>query len=460
MNKNLYELLRKKGFLIGNEVNSDRILKTSSKEIIDLANEVSTLTINDKIIKNHTAFVSSASASLSGGKFPCNALGCRLNSIKKLAQFAALYSDHIFIKNYLTDYASTHCTPNEEKRLLYNFAADLIALSTLEPLTREGKIVIYSLPTKKCPFCLVRDSFGKDTSIKFNHEYLKLLQNYRNRLSGKICKEDNHYSIELSGPEQLLDHGKATLSVFKELPFSKKSTLMQQLLKGQKVPLSRSQLQKLQIHEPFADIMIKDIQFELAISQLYDVSFLTDRPLQIDMLNSISDRLTLRKSNQIAQKYLTTLVPFLDDITVEDLIKLRKEEGDSFILFRQALNKAIDEYKIGGNIFTEKNAKDIYSDIIAPSLSKLDMKISSVRRTLVKSTRRETLGWVGAITFGTYTGLIPQDLTAAAASLGVVKTVATFLNKTMQDSDINESICNEEMYFLWQVRRKTKNKLQ
>jgi len=92
-------------------------------------------------------------------------------------------------------------------------------------------------------------------------------------------------------------------------------------------------------------------------------------------------------------------------------------------------------------------------------LAKLDININSAKRLLVKDTRRTTLGWTAAITFGLYTGLLPQGVAAAAAALGLTNVVADFLGDTMKKSDTEEVVRGSDMYFLWKVRKEAeKNK--
>ena len=225
---------------------------------------------------------------------------------------------------------------------------------------------------------------------------------------------------------------------------------------GEIVTLNRSEIRKMGLHKRLAGEIYGNIRLELFTSQIFHTSFLTERPIHIDIINSISEDSSLYRRNMLVEKYLTTLVPFLSDIDVADLIKLRNREQESFIVFRQSLNRAIDECRKSDEHLLERSAKEIYSDIIAPQLAKLDLRIRSAKKDLVKSTRRKALAWGGAISFGMYTGFIPSELAAVASIIGLSKIIADFLEMSMNKSDVTEFIKNEEMYFLWRIRELTK----
>jgi hypothetical protein len=151
-------------------------------------------------------------------------------------------------------------------------------------------------------------------------------------------------------------------------------------------------------------------------------------------------------------KYLTCLIPFIDSVDSSKLIRLREDEQESFALFRSALNKAIDEYKVHGGTLTQRDAQAIYADIVQPRLAALDAKIRAAKRRLVKKSVREVLGWMGAISFGYYTGIFTGNPFAGAAAFGAAKAGAELLESTMTKSDVKETIKQDDMYFLWRVK--------
>ena len=155
----------------------------------------------------------------------------------------------------------------------------------------------------------------------------------------------------------------------------------------------------------------------------------------------------------MAQRYLTSVVPFAGDVDISDVLKLREREPEAFILYRQALTKAIREVRDKKGTFRERDAQQLYSDVIEPNLARLDAGIVAAKRGLRKSVRRNILGWTAALSFGVYAGFVSKDLAAIAGALGLTKVIADLANLAMTKSDGEEAIRSEEMYFLWKMRK-------
>jgi len=172
----------------------------------------------------------------------------------------------------------------------------------------------------------------------------------------------------------------------------------------------------------------------------------------VKLLRELSHNEEQCRRDELIKKHLTCLVPFVDAVKPEELILLRKHEEESFFLFRSALVKAIEEYQSCGRQFTKRDAEQIYADILAPKLAKLDLKVKKAQQKLRNSFFTKSLAWVGTISLGIYTGIVPEELKGAATALGLAKPLADLLESTLNNSDVKSSVRNEEMYFLWKVR--------
>jgi hypothetical protein len=212
------------------------------------------------------------------------------------------------------------------------------------------------------------------------------------------------------------------------------------------------------IHETNAEEILRNVFFELLCAQCLGTSFLTERPLDIDVLSRLSEDSTLARRNQIVQKHLTTLVPFLASVRIQDLLDLRETEGDSFLAFRQALTRAIDDYRGSQNQrFNDTDASQLYGDVIEPELAKLNVTFKTAQRKLFKSSGTKMLSWVGAIAFGLFSGFIPKQLEQAAQALGLTKILAELVEQTLGATQASEEVATNSMYFLWRVQKKARS---
>ena len=101
--------------------------------------------------------------------------------------------------------------------------------------------------------------------------------------------------------------------------------------------------------------------------------------------------------NSIAFEALTSHVPFLPDISLKNLLKLRSREKECFILYRAALNRTINDFKCRGSGFTKHNAKELYDDVLAPELARMDRKVKQATKDLRTTAGRAVVSTVGAI---------------------------------------------------------------
>lgn len=176
-------------------------------------------------------------------------------------------------------------------------------------------------------------------------------------------------------------------------------------------------------------------------------------PLHVQFLKKLSSVPPWVERDALVERHLTCLVPFLKELSPAEILQVREKEEDAFILFKSALAEAIDEYRKNYGRFEEADARALYSDILRPKLTELKSKVSKARRSLIKGTTRKVIALTGSISFGVYTGFLPQGLAAAAAALGLVKVLADFTEALMTMSDIEESARGHNMYFLWKIEK-------
>lgn len=457
MSHPLFDLIEKSGFLRKDEVNLSLIERLSTAEIIDFAERSLEVTSVREHPGEKSIFSHSASLSLSGGRWPCSSLNCRLARAQELAQFAALFSDRVYINNFLGDHAihpEVEDSLDDTIRWLRqrNFAEDLVVFIHLRPLIEAGRIIPIS-PPEYCPHCLAPRSLGKADDRRLRKAFRRLIDRYNKDLSVSLERSGDLYTFTARGPEILFEHGFSSFTSLKspdnldQMPRIKK-----QVESGKEVTLSKTAYEKLDLESTFFGPVYRNLKYELATSQCLNSSLLSERVLDIEFLKDLSEDPDLALRNHIMEKHLTCLVPFLDDVHPSDLVRLRNQEEEAFVLFRRALSRAIDEQKSQKNLLSERDAKALYHDLIEPQLSLIDAKVKAARRQLIKGTRRKLLGWTAAISFGIFTGFLPTGL-AAAAALGLTKILAEFLEDLMTKSDAEETIRSQEMFFLWKVKK-------
>jgi len=442
----LFDILGRKDLLKKKEISIPNINKLSRRSIINLSDEILESTEDSNIKPDTSIFSHAASLGLGGGRSDCdcNSLPCRSKKVDDLARFALMYSDKVYINNYFYDY--THFADNELSDLRRMLVDDLYILLKIRPLIDNGFISILTAPGNICPTCLSLNNFDKHVEKRIKSEEKSLSKKIIDACSGKIIVEDGDYKLDLKGPEKFIEHGEMYIR------FSNDQAIRRKTDKDGEFPLRKSQLKKLRIHESIARRLISNVTYELASNQVLGTSFLTDKELHISMLMDITEDDEARKKNMLALKHLTSIVPFLDDLDIEKLIKLRDREEESFVKYRAALNNAINEFKCSRGTFTKKDAQNMYNDIIRPEIASLDQKVKLSKRDLMDSARRSISSTVGALSFGVYLGMDTSTIISIAGAMGF----SQILKDLMAVGDQEKKVRDHDLYFLWKAKKLVK----
>ncbi len=441
------DLLGKKG------PKSSTISSLSLSELVDITEKIDCVVRTGHHPINDPVFSYSASLGLGGGALECGNLDCRISRINNLARFALMYSNRVFINSFFTKYR--YIKSDEEFRLakksLYD---DLIVLHQIRPLLQHGYISLVSPEMDICFSCQAKEILGENASKRFDRQYKRLQQDYLARMTAECKMDDALYAFTCAGPHPYFEC--KTVRVYTETPSAlmNRPKIMARVRSGKVVPMSKTLTKELGLNVEEAHFVATNAIHGLTTSRRLNTTFLTEHDLHISFLNSLHAAPEIRERNYIALKHLTSIVPFVADVALIDLIKLRQREEEAFILYRQGLNAAIRKFARPGKEFTEQDAHELYADVIAPSLAVLEHKVNKAKRDLISKPFRSLAGVVGVISFGILTGLVPADMSAVAKTIGLVKFGADMIEHTMALGDKKNSIRSDHFYFLWKVQKK------
>lgn len=209
------------------------------------------------------------------------------------------------------------------------------------------------------------------------------------------------------------------------------------------------------VHEALTNSFMSDISFQLLSSNVLGTSFLSDNSTSLSVINALSNDSGISRRNFVAEKYLSTIIPFLEDVPLDKVMEVRDREEESIINFRTALNQAIIEYS-KDNQFNELQAKQLYSEVIHPSLIHMEKRFTQAKVDLVKNAGSKILGTGVALVFGVYSGIIPANLVDVANALGLVNIISEIVQQVSMAHNLNNVIKNENYYFLLKLKQKVK----
>jgi hypothetical protein len=141
-------------------------------------------------------------------------------------------------------------------------------------------------------------------------------------------------------------------------------------------------------------------------------------------------------------------LPFIDDVPISDLIRIRQDEYPYFDRFRRSLSEALTAALDRSTDDTEPRdlAREIENDVIAPALMDIERRLRSAERTLTRKALT-TGGVAGAVT--TVGLLLGMPLIVGGGVASAVTTIPA-LHKYLDDRGAIEL---SDMYFLWHAQR-------
>lgn len=400
----------------------------------------------------------------------CNIWDCRLKRIDQLSRFAAFYADSVLIPSYfpyLRHFFSTHLTwPDgyEDMDFRYNFCGDIKILNRIEPLLKNN-IVKLIRPLNPgitlCSACAsARSPEFRDINKRFKKNigvlcrkylpYTKATLTFRDEL-----QEDDIYSIELTGPEDVFDDGRAFLTFRgRELPEvllrKIRNIPRNELTKG--IALSSEDLERSCVINHQFETIIMDLwtKYYLCRTSNIDVKYLTDREIDASLMDIMTGNKELRNYNQVVRDNIVCELPILNELPLDTILTIRQNEYDSFLVFRDSINSAMKECLANDTALTSSIARDIYEDIIQPKLNVLNRTFKRIRTSHLRQARQELLISTGLLTFGLFS--LFHAPAAATVPLSLAAVELTRGLKSISDASATpEEIRNDDYFFLWKL---------
>lgn len=444
------ELLLNSDLIRNGEVNDEKIRRSAVKDLRDLAFQSVDISSANNLRIEDNAFSHTASLALAGSAQPCMMMECRVKRAREVGEFAALFSDRVFIHNILSERRS-----DTSERFKENLKNDLKIICTVLPLIESGRIVPISAHSNQiCLHCAAREAIGIKDAKRFTRALKALIKRFQTETKMSLQRKDDLFWASLGGSEELLEHGSSAF-LFSEIPkiFDGLPKIRAALEKGNDVAASDNVRKMLGIENRFAHSIFNAVAFELITSQYLKTSLLTESPLEVEILRNLSPKgIQIKESEGILQKHLTCFIPFLNELPIEVLLQLRSDEGDSLNMFRAALLKSIDEQKQKKGTFTEVEARSLYRDILEPELSRLNSKISAARKSARSKIVHSGIGWVAAFSVGIWSGFLNASILEAARAIGLTKILADTTTSMLSLSQQTETIESDPMYFLWKAK--------
>jgi hypothetical protein len=436
-----FELLKNENLSSSNI--EDEIYKWNSNKFSNFIEYCSELLPTTKKSASST-FEFIANSQLSGYPEPCGDIQCRLSNVDTMARFACLYADRVLIHNPFEDYHLRNTDTEENRKRLVN---DLYVIYRIKPLLETRLVEFVETPSSRFHFC--RECYEDIIAQKPDFGGKSLLS-FKKILKNKYLKEADFFVEYYRGvpvilKEDITDYidDNACLKFIENL----EPNIERKLEKFESIKLSKKDLLRLGIIDDYVHPIINDIAVQNWCANIYGTNYVTNRMMDFELISSDPE---LEIYNKKLLNNFSHYVPIISDTTLSKLVKFRQEEGEAFLVYRDALSSALkNAISSRSNEFNQ-----IFNDIVQPEINKINLSVKKSRHLLWNSLFSDMILSSGFISIGMFSGILPHDVSQIVTALGGFKFISTMKDKLGDLVSEQADITANKFYFLWKMKSK------
>lgn len=387
-----------------------------------------------------------ANGRLGGQPEPCSMLECRLEHIERLARFAALYADRVLVLSPLQTFSEEDATADT----LRGTADDIELVHSMRPMLEAGLVRFYSREWSFCEHCKRRVLDEPRVLDKVAQARSMINELYAERVKATVQRATPQETAALRGakwvfrfrgPENLVDHG-----ILMAFSLGLPSELLSKVSGDQETEIDMQDVLRLGLFSQ-PETIPQDLFVQSLYSQ-FGYSYLTDRDADMQIARGIDQ--SAFSDATTALEGLTHSVPAAFRISPDDLIRLRRTEGEAFQVYRDRLRELIVDIREGGLRSREDLARE-FANRIEPELNKIDVTIRREAEKARISLAADAMA-LGVLSVAFFGGMVPVGAVSALISLGgfaIGGHTVHSLTTLIADNEARKS----DFFFLWKLRQ-------
>lgn len=452
----------------------ERSASWSDQRLFSLVEELRQTTTEPKNI-SQGPFSFAANDSLSGRSIPFCEGEARVTKVAQLARFAALYADSLLLRDPFEWYpqpqvavdnngnrtlVSRGLEPRDfsNQQLRRHLIDDLRLLLFLEPLFASGIAGFSKSVMHWCPNCvraaadsgILSSLVAEPDEIAWQRRIAKLVRHiertFLERGTTLVHQHGDHAHATIFMPEGMFEYNQVQTTL----------NLPQRLAKKATEPITASirDARRLRLFNDEIDRVIDDISTQNATANHFNCQYITDRAIDLELMDMVSNR-RVRSFNRAAVDALSHPLPFVDQVPLSRLLKLRKGSGESFLVYRDTVRSVLSSAE--GKSSTE--LREAFDDAIRPELNKIDLTLKNARRQMATSALIDLTIAFASVSIAAFSGLlpaklgIPKEVLDVGAALGGWQSAKSLASKIAEIRSTPKEVNESKYAFLWKVRR-------
>lgn len=385
-------------------------------------------------------------SSIAGGKTPCSNLPCRLEAAYSLSLISTLYADKIILPNFfdymfhvLNDDSGLPETEEQFNNFAYNLASDIAVCFQYRPLFDAGLAVMNFTTPTVCKDCSMRH---QKEAIDFQKELDIVLKKVEPTFRSKVrfVYQENEY-IDIENDDAYLG-GQIGWSISSDL-----LKAMQQ--HNSKIPyvLSDDEQKQFGLQDKVVDDCVNDILEYDFYPSLNSATYLTNRQFDIDLIEGTKKRSGSSGHTNTFPCYHK--IPYLQDIVIEDAVKLRQSNEEAFSVYRNSVLKMIKKRDAS-------EAAAFFDNEVNPAINTINNVISQnkkhYRARAGRKIKTRTMMAVAGVGAANLIG-IPLDMAINTAGTLGVFTGTDIVDEIQTSNSTPYEAKVDPYYFMWGIKQ-------
>jgi hypothetical protein len=390
-----------------------------------------------------------ASASIRGDR-SCMIWECRHARIRNLARYAALYCDKVRIPLWIPRAAQIQ---RDDWNGRYIFAGTLLSVLELRPIAEGGIIEFVPDYIQLCSDHLKQaiPSYPRIDEVR-----RRFLSKYLNRFHAEYeppSKDVPEPTVRITGPSDFIEHGEG-LRVLNRVP-DWAPRMTGSVRNPKPLRLSSAAIRKSGLVDQLFNSMASDLYLQQFYGIQDDASYLTDLPGEAEFFRAVSHHEHIEASTVKLCSRLVHTVPLLAESSLDTVMRIRRQDHESFLVYRNTLMKIVRDYIKTQKIVSDREAREIYTDILQPEITKLSNQARIQRRAAGKKFAIKAGVSGVAIALGVWGGLLPAELAGLFKAVGGFNLLKE-IGEALASMEKNPAeIRNHNLYFLLRLKEQT-----
>lgn len=371
------------------------------------------------------------------GDSGCKNWECRLNKVGTLGRYASLYCDKLIVP--ISFHAGCHL--QDDAWFQYVFGGTLLCLLELRPVIESRIVLPVADEVHLCEkhWRVTVPAFDLIQRIA-NDIYLANVDRFsvtfhKTRIPGRFGK------LHIEGPVEFLEHGQ----IFRMLDAAPE--WLPDAGDVQSLMLPAEMIRSSGIAKAFFESIAYDIMIQQYYGYKFGSCFLTDLSGETKFLDKLNENYIPASVTKLCEQ-LTHTIPLLAELPIPTILRIRREEPEAFIKYRNTVNEIAETFIRSGKELTDNEIRELVNDQFRRPVQELVVEAESKKKKLAAGMLKRAAIPSALVALGIYGGIFPPHLRELIQALGAYSLVKDAASSMVELTGSDNELKGNNFYFL------------